>query len=183
MKPSREEFERLALQQLDTLYRVARHLTRDPAQAEDLVQETYLRALRGANGFNLEEYGIRPWLLRIMQNLHVTRRMRDKNRPKSLEDEQIADGPHQGLDGFDPKDTAALFDGMDEKLVAAIRELPTEYEQVMLLWAVEDLSYKEISAILDVPIGTVMSRLHRARQRLTASLHDFARKEGIPKRE
>jgi RNA polymerase sigma-70 factor (ECF subfamily) len=179
MKPTRDQFEKLALEQLGTLYRVARHLTRDPGRAEDLVQETYLRALRGADGFNLEEFGIRPWLLRIMHNLHSNNRQRDKRQPRAVDDEQITQTSDPHVPMPDNQDTAALFQNMDERLVSAMEELPREYEQVMLLWAVEDLSYKEISAILDVPIGTVMSRLHRARQRLANQLQDFARTEGI----
>jgi RNA polymerase sigma-70 factor (ECF subfamily) len=182
MKPTRQEFEKLALEQLDTLYRVARHLTRDSAQAEDLVQETYLRALRGADGFNLAEFGIRPWLLRIMHNLHITRRQRDSRNPRPLVDDQIADIPHN-IVALDLKDTAALFDGMDQQLVAALEELPWEYEQVMLLWAVDNLSYKEISVVLNVPIGTIMSRLHRARQRLALKLTDYAKEEGYSRPE
>jgi len=76
MNPSREQFEQLALAQLDTLYRVARRLCRTGGEAEDLVQETYVRALRAAESFQLEEFGIRPWLLRIMRNLHASRAQR-----------------------------------------------------------------------------------------------------------
>jgi RNA polymerase sigma factor (sigma-70 family) len=77
-----------------------------------------------------------------------------------------------------PSDPAS-FEGMDERVVRALNELPEEYQTVMLLWAVEDLSYKEIAHSCGVPIGTVMSRLHRARQKLSEKLQDFARKERI----
>jgi DNA-directed RNA polymerase specialized sigma24 family protein len=81
-----DPFEKLALDQMDTLYRVARRLTRDPERANDLVQETYLRAFRAKDGFQLKEYGIRPWLLRIMQNLHFSRAGRERRQPVSVED-------------------------------------------------------------------------------------------------
>src|SRR5215212_1465090 len=76
MKLEPKEFDRLALEQIDLLYRVARRLTRDPNRAEDLVQETYLRALRSKESFNLEAFGMKPWLLRILYNLHVSRAQR-----------------------------------------------------------------------------------------------------------
>ena len=81
-----EQFEKLALEQMDTLYRVARRLTRDPERANDLVQETYLRAFRAKESFELKEYGIRPWLLRIMQNLHFSRAGREQRQPVAMED-------------------------------------------------------------------------------------------------
>ncbi len=181
MKLPSGEFDRLALEQLDTLYRVARRLTRDPAAAEDLVQETYLRALKAKDGFDLQTFGIRPWLLRIMHNLHISRAGRDQRQPVAIDDERLdgagphAAGPQGGAAGpIDP----ASYEAMDERLVAALNDLPQEYGTVMLLWAVEDFSYKEIADSLDIPIGTVMSRLHRARQRLSSQLQSLAADEG-----
>jgi RNA polymerase sigma-70 factor (ECF subfamily) len=178
MKVERGEFERLALAQLDTLYRVARRLVRDPSAAEDLVQETYVRALRARESFSLEEYGIRPWLLRILHNLHVNRTQREGRQPQAMEEEHLAAAasvtPSQGLP-IDPKS----WEGMDQELVRAMEALPSEYSSVLTLWAVEDLSYKEISQALEIPIGTVMSRLHRARQKLSEQLRPYATREGI----
>jgi len=173
VKPTRKQFESLALEQLDTLYRVARRLTGDAGRAQDLVQETYLRALRGAADFKLEDFGIRPWLLRIMHNLHTSRAERESRQPRAMDDQHLATfsaEPAPPPTG----DEQALFDSMDEQLVAALENLPPEYQQVMLLWAVEDLSYREIAAALDVPIGTVMSRLYRARQSLSQRLREYA---------
>jgi RNA polymerase sigma-70 factor (ECF subfamily) len=157
MTLSPDEFERLALEQLDMLYRIARRLTRNPDRAEDLVQETYLRALRGRDGFQLESFGIRPWLVRILQNLHFSRGARESREPVALEDAQ--------LDRASASDAAPWsgdgFDGMDERLVHAVEELPDEYKTVLLLWSIE------------IPIGTVMSRLHRGRQRLAERLKDY----------
>src|SRR5258708_16169910 len=89
MKIDRSQFEQLAMEHLDMLYRIARRLTRDDASAEDLVQETYLRALRSWDSFELKEYGIRPWLLRILHNLHASRYKREKRQPQAIEDEQL----------------------------------------------------------------------------------------------
>jgi len=178
MRPSREQFEQLALQQLDTLYRVAQRLTHDASRAEDLVQETYLRALRAFDGFDLQEYGIRPWLLRIMQNLHVSRAEREGRQPRTVDD-QVLSAVGQDEQAATYSSDGALFDSMDEQLVAALDELPDEYQQVMILWGVEDLSYKEIATVLNVPIGTVMSRLFRAKQRLSEQLRGYAKQQGL----
>ena len=178
MKLSREHFEKLALEQLDLLYRIARRLTRDPDRAGDLVQETFLRALRGYETFDLQGHGIRPWLVRVMQNVHFSRAEREKRQPMLLDS-----APLEQINRDGPADAAGIqpsgWDGMDERLVKALNELPTEYQMVLLLWAVEEFSYKEIAQSMDVPIGTVMSRLHRARQKLGESLHDFAVEEGV----
>ena len=178
MKLSRSEFEQMALEHVDMLYRIARRLTRDETVAEDLVQETYLRALRSYEGFDLKEYGIRPWLLRIMHNLHHSRFKREKRQPVAVEDEQLLQAAASG-DGAMPATGAALWEGMDEQLVKAMESLPEEYQTVLVLWAIDELSYKEIAEAVDVPLGTVMSRLFRARQKLSEQLQDFATKEGI----
>ena len=173
MKLSQQQFERLALEQMDTVYRVARRLTRREDRAEDLVQETYLRALRAKDGFNLEEFGIRPWLLRILYNLHVSKAQRDGRQPIAMDDEhlQLAE---QGSNGDALPIDPTSFEGMDQRLVRAIESLPPEYQAVMLMWAVEELSYKEMAHVLDVPVGTGRGRLHRARQRLADQLRDLA---------
>src|SRR3954451_16391643 len=101
MKLDRTQFEALAMEHLDMLYRMARRLTRDEASAEDLVQETYLRALRSYETFDLKEYGIRPWLLRIMHNLHSSRFKREKRQPMAIEEEQLEQTPQLGDSGAD----------------------------------------------------------------------------------
>jgi RNA polymerase sigma-70 factor (ECF subfamily) len=175
MNISREKFEQLALAEMDTLFRVARRLTRDAIAAQDLVQETYLRALGAAGSFNLEQFGIRPWLLRIMQNLYISRGEREKKQPHGVPDEKLNAVADPDLSMAELAGSE-LFDSMDEKMVAALENLPSEYQQAMLLWAVEDLSYKEIASVLEVPIGTVMSRLYRARERLSTELREYALK-------
>ena len=179
MKIPRDQFEKLALEQLDLLYRVARRLTRDPDHAADLVQETFVRALKAQSTFNLEEHGIRPWLVRIMHNLHFSRAEREKRQPVAMES-----GPLEAASPPVPAERfpfQAGFEGMDERMVKALGEVPSEYQVVLLLWAVEEFSYKDIAESLEIPIGTVMSRLHRARQKLSQLLHDYAVAERIIK--
>ena len=182
MKLNRPQFETLAMEQLDMLYRIARRLNRNEASAEDLVQETYLRALRSYQSFDLREFGIRPWLLRIMHNLHTSRQQRESRQPKSIDDERLHSAPDLGnssgsSDGA--SNGAVLWEGMDQQLAKAMETLPEEYQSVMLLWAIDELSYKEIAEALEVPIGTVMSRLHRARQRLSDQLREYASAQGF----
>ncbi len=169
------------LAEVDALYRMARRLTRTADRADDLVQETYARALRGRAGFRLESFGMKAWLLRIMYNLHLNRAGRERRQPVATEDAALE--ASSAGDGGDLPLAPASFEGMDEQLVRALDALPTEGRAVLLLWAVEGLSYKEIAATLDVPIGTVMSRLHRTRQRLAAQLRPYAEEAGLVRAE
>jgi RNA polymerase sigma-70 factor (ECF subfamily) len=111
-----------------------------------------------------------------MHNVHVSRSEREARQPTSVEDEHL-EAASSSVAGV-PYDQSS-FDGMDQQLVRAIESLAPEYQIVLMLWAVEELSYKEIAAAVGIPIGTVMSRLHRARQRLSEQLRNYARGEGI----
>ncbi len=199
MKPTAEEFEKLALAEVDTLYRVANRLTRNAEQSGDLVQETYLRAFRSRDSFDLQEHGMRPWLLRILRNLYLSRADREKRQPVAMDGEVLDSLGPSGIPGTvgeaggpgaaEAVDAALAAGGtpwlrlnpddLDERLKNALENLQEEYQLVLLLWAVEDLSYKEIAEVLEVPIGTVMSRLHRARQKLSAQLREYAVQEGV----
>src|SRR5205085_11900380 len=99
-------------------------------------------------------------------------------QPISIDGEHLEAAPLADLHPAHP-DGQNIWEGMDDQLVKAVESLPEEYQTVMLLWAIDELSYKEIAASLEVPIGTVMSRLHRARQRLAEQLHEFAKQERI----
>lgn len=158
------------------LYRVARRLVRDPAKSEDLVQETFLRAFRFRETYSPGDFGIRPWLIRIMRNIHLTAISRDTRQPHAIEQEQLdsAEAPAK-------YETHLNFDTMDERLATALQSLAEEYQTVLLLWAVEGFSYKEIAASVEVPIGTVMSRLHRARAKLSEQLADLGREMNLPR--
>ena len=190
MKLARPEFERLALEHLDMLYRVARRMTRDANRAEDLVQETFLRAFAASDSFELKAYGIRPWLIRILRNVHFSKSARDRRQPATMEDEELNATANDESGAISSRSTALSdsgsfdvsginFEAMDERLAAEVEKLPVDYQAVLLLWAVDELSYKEIADACDIPIGTVMSRLHRARAKLAKELAGFARNERI----
>ena len=179
MKLAKAEFEALALKQLDTLYRVALRLTHNPTSAEDLVQDTYYRAIRSRETFDLPENGIRPWLVCILRNTFLSGIQRETRQPTARDD--------QTLDHLCPPTEISPLRGLglnqqlDQELVRAMDGLPEEYRTVLVLWALEDFTYQEIAASLDVPIGTVMSRLHRARGKLTEQLRNYAIREGYIK--
>lgn len=179
MTAAPDEFEKLALDEMDTLHRVARRLTRDAERAGDLVQETYLRAFRSKDSFELKEFGIRPWLLRIMQNLHFSRSGRERRQPVAVEDSAL-----ESADPDAPPEQPGVpmpinLEELDDQMLRALGDLAIDYQIVLLMWAVDDLSYKQIAHTLDIPIGTVMSRLHRARQKLGEQLRDYALREGV----
>lgn len=158
------------LGELDAVHRFAFHLTLSRDEAEDLVQETYLRAFRGRQTFQPRENGARPWLFRILHNEHrsrLARRAREPLADESFEEQAAApaEAPPAAID----------WEQVDERLKAAVQTLPARLRVVLLLWAVDGLKYKEIADVVEVPIGTVMSRLHRARQTLLEQVADVAR--------
>ncbi|MCB9838597.1 MAG: sigma-70 family RNA polymerase sigma factor [Phycisphaeraceae bacterium] len=178
---NREEFEHLALEQLDPLHRMAMQLCRRHDEAADLVQETFLRALKAADRFEDQGLGVRPWMYRILFNTFYTRRKRDSRGPASIaeffaeesrETEPCEPPPAWNMSSFD-------WEHVDERIKAAVEDLKPEYRAVLLLWGVEGLKYREIAQIVDTPIGTVMSRLHRARKLLADALADCADELGI----
>ncbi|HEY6980408.1 sigma-70 family RNA polymerase sigma factor [Reyranella sp.] len=164
LEPDRDAVERfrtVMLPHLDAAYGFARWLTRDPVQAQDVAQEAMLRALRYFHAFRGGE--ARPWLLRIVRNTwHDARLRRGADQPLEAADEKAADGP-------DPEQSAMAGDRR-RHLAAVLAALPAESREILVLREVEDLTYKEIAAVLDLPIGTVMSRLARARERLACDL-------------
>jgi RNA polymerase sigma-70 factor (ECF subfamily) len=166
-----DEFRALALAELPAVYRLAIHLCGDRTDADDLVQETYLRALRAAERFRLSSLGIRPWLFRI---LHNTLRNRWRAQAAAPSVEPLIEGSTNQPVAGDERSDGLNWDDVDERLAAAVSALPDEFRTPFLLFAVEDLKYREIAAVLDVPIGTVMSRLARARRQLIERLSDFA---------
>lgn len=161
---------------------MARRLTRNAHDAEDLVQETVLRAYRSFSSFEIREFGIRPWLLKILYNLFLNREARAKRGPKTAEQVELESivAP-ESMSRAEPDVGAPLIDldGLDDEVKNAIDQLPLEFRTVVLLWATRELSYNEIAEILEVPIGTVMSRLHRARQQLVRSLQTYATENGV----
>jgi RNA polymerase sigma-70 factor (ECF subfamily) len=168
-------FEQSLLPHLGAAYNLARWLLRNPADAEDVVQESYLRAFRFFGGYHGGD--IRAWLLTIVRNTTYTwlqqNRSREFAEPFNDEVEEIED------DALDPETLVIQAAGI-EALRTALDELPIEFREVMALREFEDLSYKEIAAIVEVPIGTVMSRLARARKRLQEQLADLRNKGVSP---
>jgi RNA polymerase sigma-70 factor (ECF subfamily) len=173
---SENSFEALALPHMELVYRIARRLTRDHHEAEDLVQETYLKAYAAFGRFEMRQFGIRPWLLRILNNTFLNRQQRQQRAPRAA-DQQALDEIHAD----DPVITAPEldFEHLDGEVKAALDSLSPEFRSVLLLWATMEFSYKEIAEILEVPVGTVMSRLHRARKQLIDALAEYARERGI----
>lgn len=167
--PERRSFGELALPQLELLYRVARRLVRDEHEAEDLVQETYLKAYKAFARFELREMGIRPWLLKILNNTFLNRIARQRNTPRRAEQELLE---QTEADAALPVELD--YEHLDAEVARALEALSPEFRAVMLLWATMELSYQEIADILELPIGTVMSRLHRARRQLAAELKNYA---------
>ncbi|HUJ14956.1 MAG TPA: sigma-70 family RNA polymerase sigma factor [Thermoanaerobaculia bacterium] len=165
--PERESFEELALPLLDSLYRYARWLTKNASDAEDLVQEAYLKGLRGFESF-LAGSNIRAWMFRILRNTFLTSRTGLRAIPPlSLDDEpEIAEAI---ADEATPE-SEFLQRLNAEALGTAIENLPVEFREVLLLCDVEGMSYKEIAATLSIPIGTVTSRLLRARAKIRKAL-------------
>jgi RNA polymerase sigma factor (sigma-70 family) len=157
-----ERFRVVVLPHLDAAYGFARWLTRDPVTAQDLAQEAMLRALRYFHAFRGDD--ARPWLLRIVRNTWSDLRTRDGAAGQTLD--EIENRP---ADGPDPEQSAIAGD-RQRQIAAALAALPAEAREVLVLREIEDLSYKHIAAVLDLPIGTVMSRIARAREKLAVEL-------------
>jgi len=165
MDDKRARFETQVLPNLDAAYRFARWLTRSPADADDLVQEAFVRAFRGFDG--LRGGDVKAWLLTIVRNCHVTAlRQRQRRATVPLADERDEQTPPDAVATLPGPESAALAADDQRTLARLIAALPQEQREVLLLREVEDMSYREIAAVTAVPIGTVMSRLARARTAL-----------------
>jgi RNA polymerase sigma-70 factor (ECF subfamily) len=176
-----EEFERVALVHVHSLYNMALRFTRNPAEAEDLLQDTLVRAFRFFHRYQ-PGTNAKAWLFKILRNGFINRYRRAQKRPEEVDFSKFEESFESALELRQrPKgpEEELLERSLDEPIEAALRALPEEYRSVLLLAVVEDLSYREIAAALDCPIGTVMSRLHRARKHMKARLMDYARERGI----
>ncbi len=163
----RESFSRYVLPELEVLLRVARRLTRNDAEAEDLVQDTLLRAYRGLDRFD-GRYP-RAWLLTILRNTHYNRIR--KRRPDLLDDEVAQRLPDSGIDGRqDGTEERALHEHFDPLVREALAALSPKHRAVIALVDLDGLSYQEAADLIGVPVGTVMSRLHRARAKVRSRL-------------
>ncbi|HWA41029.1 MAG TPA: sigma-70 family RNA polymerase sigma factor [Gemmatimonadales bacterium] len=171
-------FESEVLPQLDTLYRVGRRLTGETADAEDLVQETLLRAWRGWGSFTPGS-NVRAWLLTILRNTFISRwRSRRKEGTAVPLDDADPHAIHRAVGGTDPE--GSFFDRVvDQHVVRAVEALPEEFREALVLSDLEGLPYAEVAEVLGIPVGTVKSRLFRARRILQHKLHDHAVELGI----
>jgi RNA polymerase sigma-70 factor (ECF subfamily) len=178
----RERFEREVLPLLPNLYSAALRMTRNPADAEDLVQETYLRAFRGFSGFE-EGTNLRAWMYRILTNTFINSYRKKQREPVTVQEDDLDEWylyDKLGESGVEPSAEAEVIRSMpDEDVQKALEALPEGFRLAVLLADVEGFSYKEIAEILGIPIGTVMSRLHRGRRALEKALWERVRERGL----
>ena len=181
----RANFENDAMEFLPGLFQAAMRVTRSRADAEDLVQEAYLRGYRGYEGFR-EGTNLRAWLYRILTNAYINQYRKEQRRPDETDLDDLEDfllfRRLGGLEAVEAGRSAEdeVFAGItDDAVKSALESLSDAHRLAVLLADVEGFSYKEIAGILDVPIGTVMSRLHRGRKALQRALYDFAVERGL----
>jgi RNA polymerase sigma-70 factor (ECF subfamily) len=179
------EFEEVALPFMDALFNLALNLTRNRKDAEDLVQESYLRAYRFFGSYQPGTH-IKAWLFRILRNTFINRYRAAKIRPEEVDFDKVEMAYERMIDdafleSHQPvSPEKAVMDGvLDEEVQQAMDALPEEYRTVVVLALAEEMSYKEIAGTLSIPLGTVMSRLHRGRKLLQKSLLEYARRKGI----
>jgi RNA polymerase sigma-70 factor (ECF subfamily) len=170
---------------MNQLFATAMRMTRNRTDAEDLVQETYLKAYRAYERFEAGT-NLRAWLFRILTNNYINTYRKKQRRPQESDLEDVKDlylyrrlgGENLATLGRSAEE--ALFEQItDSVIIDALDDLPEQYRTAVLLADVEGFAYKEIAEILDIPIGTVMSRLHRGRKKLQKQLYDFGRDRGL----
>jgi RNA polymerase sigma-70 factor (ECF subfamily) len=178
----RDRFEREVLPILPNLYGAALRFTRNPQDAEDLVQETYLRAFRGFAGFQ-EGTNLRAWMYRILTNTFINIYRKKQREPVTVQDDDIEDWYLYDRLGSSTVEASAESEVLeklpDEDVQRALEALPEGFRMAVLLADVEGFSYKEIAEIMDIPIGTGMSRLHRGRKALQKALWETVRERGL----
>jgi len=174
-----------AMPYMSALYGAALRMTRNPTDAEDLVQETYLRAYRGFGGFR-EGTNLKAWLYKILTNTYINIYRAKKRRPDQVDlDEMPEFSLYRQIGGLEAvaadatPETEVLAGIPDDEVKAALESLPEQFRMAVILCDIEEFSYKEIADILDIPIGTVMSRIHRGRKLLQKRLWDYAAERGL----
>lgn len=178
----RQFFDRLVEREIDALHRTAYRLCRDRGEAEDLTREVFIKAWKAIVDLHEQEH-VRPWLFRVLRNAWIDRLRKHARRPQLLgldvSPEEVAPEPLPMLTPVE--DCEVWEEHLDREVIAAMDELPEAERQVLFYYTFGELTYQEIAEALESPIGTVMSRLHRARRRLQERLAQYAAEKGIIK--
>jgi RNA polymerase sigma-70 factor, ECF subfamily len=179
------DFERDAMEYAPQLFTAAMRMARNAADAEDLVQETFLKAYRAYGTFE-QGTNLKAWLYRILTNTYINKYRRDARRPHETDLGEVEDlylyrriGSEHSADAARSVEDLVLEGLVEADIKRAVEDLPETFRMPVLLADLEGFSYKEIAEILDIPIGTVMSRLHRGRKALQKALWEFARNRGL----
>lgn len=175
-----EDFEEEIIPHLDAMYNFALRLTSDPSDAEDLVQDTIVKAFRFFSSYE-KGTNAKAWLFRILKNSYINNYRKQSKQPNQVDYDEVS--TFYETIRAERTDTSDLEDKMfrdliDDDISRALEELPEDFRTVVLLCDIEDFTYEEIANMLDVPIGTIRSRLHRGRNLLKAELMDYAEKRG-----
>jgi RNA polymerase sigma-70 factor (ECF subfamily) len=181
VRSKQKEFEAEALPHMDILYNFALRTAGNAADAQDLLQETYLKAFRFWDKYE-KGTNIRAWLFRIMKNSYINRYRKETREPDKVDYDDVENFYDSIRD--ESKDTSDLqqkmFGGLlGDEVTAALQNLPVDFRTVVILCDIEELTYEEIAEFLDCPIGTVRSRLHRGRKMLQKELLSYARDKGL----
>ncbi len=174
----KKEFEKLALQYMDSLFNTALRMTGNETEAEDLVQDAYLRAFRFFDKFE-KGTNFKAWLFKIIKNIYINKYRKESKTPQMMD---VSDAETLGSLSETETPEQQIFDKLlDDDITKALDSLPDDFRLTLIMSDLEGFSYKEIAEILDCPIGTVMSRLHRGRRLLRKILYDYAKQRGYLK--
>lgn len=174
------EFERDTAPHMNVLYNYAHWMTGDRDEADDLLQETFLKAYRFWDKFE-KGTNLKAWLFKIMKNTYINIYRKDKREPDKVDYDEVQNFYNEiRAESTDPNDLQQqIFGGLlDDEVSTALEALPEDFRTVIILCDIEGLPYEEIAEFVDCPIGTVRSRLHRARKMLQTQLYDYAKQRG-----
>ena len=179
------DFERDAMQYTRQLYTAAMRVTRNPSDAEDLLQETFLKAYRAYHTFEAGT-NLKAWLYRILTNTYINKYRKESRRPSEVDLGSVEDlylyrriGSEESAEAARTTEDRVLDGLVESDIKAAVESLPVNFRLPVLLADLEGFAYKEIAEILNIPVGTVMSRLHRGRKAMQRALWDYAAKRGL----